>query len=40
MPAVELELTEGLEQLRALYYGYRIRVADVVRDGRGSGHAG
>jgi 3-deoxy-manno-octulosonate cytidylyltransferase (CMP-KDO synthetase) len=24
-----LEQTESLEQLRALYYGYRIRVADV-----------
>ena len=33
MPAVELELTEGLEQLRALYYGFRIRVADVVETG-------
>jgi 3-deoxy-manno-octulosonate cytidylyltransferase (CMP-KDO synthetase) len=25
----ELEQTESLEQLRALYYGYRIMVADV-----------
>ncbi len=33
MPAVELELTEGLEQLRALHYGFRIRVADVVETG-------
>jgi 3-deoxy-manno-octulosonate cytidylyltransferase (CMP-KDO synthetase) len=33
MPAVDLELTEGLEQLRALYYGFRIRVADVVETG-------
>ena len=33
MPAVALELAEGLEQLRALYYGYRIRVADVVETG-------
>ena len=33
MPAVELELTEGLEQLRALHYGFRIRVADVEETG-------
>ena len=33
MPAVELELTEGLEQLRALHHGFRIRVADVEETG-------
>ncbi len=33
MPAVALELAEGLEQLRALHYGFRIRVADVVETG-------
>ena len=33
LPAVALELTEGLEQLRALHYGFRIRVVDVVETG-------
>jgi len=33
MPAVALELTEGLEQLRALHHGFRIRVADVEEAG-------
>lgn len=33
MPAVELERTEGLEQLRALYHGFRIRVADAAETG-------
>lgn len=33
MPAVALELTEGLEQLRALHHGFRIRVADVEETG-------
>ncbi len=33
MPSVELERIEGLEQLRALHYGYRIRVADVAETG-------
>lgn len=30
LPRTELERTEGLEQLRALAHGYRIRVVDVV----------
>jgi 3-deoxy-manno-octulosonate cytidylyltransferase (CMP-KDO synthetase) len=29
LPPVRLEKTEALEQLRALYYGYRIRVAEA-----------
>jgi len=29
LPPTELERTEGLEQLRALVHGYRIRVVDV-----------
>ena len=33
MPAAELELIEGLEQLRALYHGFRIRVVDVAEPG-------
>ncbi len=33
MPAAELEVTEGLEQLRALYHGYRIRVVEVADPG-------
>lgn len=31
-PPCELELSEKLEQLRALYLGYRIAVADAVAD--------
>lgn len=33
MPAAEPELIEGLEQLRALYHGFRIRVVDVAEPG-------
>ena len=33
MPAAALELAEGLEQLRALHYGFRIRVVDVAETG-------
>ena len=33
MPSVELERIEGLEQLRALHYGYRIRVVEVAETG-------
>lgn len=33
MPAAEPELIEGLEQLRALYHGFRIRVVDVADPG-------
>lgn len=33
MPEAALERTEGLEQLRALHHGFRIRVADVVETG-------
>lgn len=33
LPAVPLEQTEKLEQLRALYYGYRIGVVEVASPG-------
>lgn len=33
MPAAELEVIEGLEQLRALFHGFRIRVVDVAEPG-------
>ncbi len=33
MPPAEPEIVEGLEQLRALFHGFRIRVVDVAEPG-------